>query len=159
MAMGRPTLYRKEFHPKDYIEQSKQGKCKVQIASTWDVNVDTLYEWKNRHKEFSDAIKIGEQHCEAWYINTGQQAMHRDPKSFNLGVFVWMTKNILKWSDKVENKIEHSGEVKSGINREQSLKRMFKDEKSRALALELSEHLCEQEDLAEKEKGKKNGQD
>jgi hypothetical protein len=108
---GQPTKYKKSFHAVDFIAQSKQGKSLAQIAYAWDVSRDTLYEWAKKHKEFSDAIKKGREYSEAWYMNLGQSAMvgqatiNGRPISFQLGVFVWMTKNIFKWSDKITTEI------------------------------------------------------
>lgn len=85
----------------------------------------------------------------------GKAQVDGKPIVFNLGAFVWMTKNVLKWSDKVENTVEHSGEVHSGENRKKSLNQIFKTEKSRALALELAEEMCARElQLIKEEKDK-----
>lgn len=149
MAGGRPSKYNKDFHIPDFIRLSKQGKTLAQIALAWDVDRDTVAEWRKRHKEFSDAIKKGREYSEAWYMNLGQMAMINEasimengkPKkvNVNLGYFCWMTKNLFKWSDKIENKIDHSGEIGTKENKTQSLKNIFKNEKSRELALQLAE--------------------
>lgn len=108
--IGRPTKYKKDFHPSDFIAQSKQGKTLAQIAYLWDVDRDTLYEWASVHDEFSDAIKRGREYAEAWYINLGQSAMvgqalvNGRPIAFQLGAFVWMTKNLFKWSERIESR-------------------------------------------------------
>ena len=107
---GAPTKYRPEVHIPDFIEQSKQGRNITQIAARWDIDKDTIYEWGKRHKEFSVALKKGRQLCEAWYTNLGQAAMMGQAKidgkitKIDLGWYVWMTKNICKWSDKAEQK-------------------------------------------------------
>lgn len=106
--MGAPTKYRKEFHCSDFIAQSKQGKTLAQIAFRWDVDRDTVHEWAKVHKDFSDAIKKGRQYAEAWYMELGQAAMlgqaRIDGKNINtnLGMFCWLTKNMFKWTDRVE---------------------------------------------------------
>lgn len=162
MAGGRPSKYNKDFHIPDFIRLSKQGKTLMQIALAWDIDRHTIQEWGKKHPEFSATIKKGREYSEAWYANLGQMAMLNEatimengkPKkvNVNLGYFCWMTKNLFKWSDKIENKIDHSGEIGTKENRSQSLKKIFKDEKSRALALELAERMS-------KEGDKKNGED
>jgi len=109
MPGGRPAKYRRGFHPREFVKLSKKGKSITQIACEWDVVRDTLYEWGRKHPEFSDAMKKGREACEAWYTNLGVGAMTGqlpliDGKKMvvNLGFFVWMTKNVIKWSDKVE---------------------------------------------------------
>ena len=115
MKAGQPTKYIKDFHPHNFIEQSKKGSTLAQIALAWDVDRDTVHEWKKVHKEFSEAVKKGRQFAEAWYMNLGRLAMlgARDEKGkaiqVNLGFFCWLTKNMFHWSDKMEQKTENVG--------------------------------------------------
>lgn len=109
-----PWKYKKDYHPRAFIELSRQGKCLAQIARDWDVARETIYEWARKYKNFSDSMKKGQQLCEAWYIELGQAAMLGNAKTkdgqkikVELGFYIWMTKNICKWSDKVESKNEH----------------------------------------------------
>lgn len=55
---GRPTDYKDE-----YCEQVEKlcrlGATDEEIADFFDVHVDTVYEWKSVHCEFSEAIKRG----------------------------------------------------------------------------------------------------
>lgn len=103
-----PSKYRKDFHPEDYIRWSEQGKTLAQIAFAWKVDRDTIHEWKKRHSEFSDAVKRGRQVAEAWYMNLGQAAMLGQASvegkkiNVNLGFYCWLTKNMFRWTDKVE---------------------------------------------------------
>lgn len=107
-GVGRPTKYRPTFHPEDFVRQSRQGKTFAQIAAIWDVDRDTIQEWTKKHKEFSVAVKKGRQLAEAWYIALGQAAMvgkvmiDGEPRKVDLGFYVWMTKNMFKWHDKVQ---------------------------------------------------------
>jgi len=70
----------------------------------------------------------------------------------NVTMMIWLSKQMLGYSDKVEKKLEHSGEVKSNFNRKEALKQLFKTEKSRALSLELAEELCQAEEQVEKKR-------
>lgn len=55
---GRPTKYKAE-----YCEQAKKlcakGFIDTDLADFFDVNVDTIYEWKKRHPNFSESLKGG----------------------------------------------------------------------------------------------------
>ena len=55
---GRPTKYRPEF-----AAQAKKlcrlGSTDEEMADFFEVHVDTIYEWKLVHEEFSEAIKKG----------------------------------------------------------------------------------------------------
>jgi hypothetical protein len=104
--MGRPPKYDKDFHPQDFIEQSKKGKSKTQIASSWDISRDTLYDWAKTYKEFSYAIKVGNQHAQNWWEELGVKAMLNQvtvngvKTKADLGYFVWLSKNMFGWRDK-----------------------------------------------------------
>ena len=106
---GAPTKYRRDFHCQDFINLSKVGKTLAQIALAWDVDRDTVQEWARVHPEFSASIKKGRQYAESWYMNIGHSAMLGQVKvdgqkvNFNLGMFCWLTKNMFKWSDRVEH--------------------------------------------------------
>lgn len=110
MPAGRPPKYDPEFHPKDFIRLSRQGKHMYQIAAEWDVCRDTIHDWKKNHPEFSDAFKKGQQYCEAWYMQLGQAGMvgmkdaQGKPVLVNTGLYVWLTKNKFKWADRIEEK-------------------------------------------------------
>ena len=152
LKSGRPTKYDPDFHPANFLAQSKQGRNLTQISCGWNMSRDTLYEWAKHHPIFSDALKDGREYCEAWYTNLGMAAMVGqatiDGKKvdFNLGAFVWMTKNVLKWSDKTEQKTEVSGSLMTGRDRETAMKGLFKNDKARDLALQLAEELDAESD-------------
>lgn len=153
---GQPTKYNKKFHPDDFIRLSKLGKCKTQICAVWDISRETIYNWAEKHKEFFDAIKKGEDFCAAWYMDSGQDAIHSDPKTFNTGAFVWMTKNILKWSDKIQTQVQHSGDILSGEELEAGMKELVEDDEAAELTLKYTEDL---ERIRKKKMERKNGQD
>lgn len=58
MPGGRPSKYKEE-----YCEQATKlcllGATDVQLADFFEVNPDTIYEWKNKHTEFSEALRAG----------------------------------------------------------------------------------------------------
>lgn len=55
---GHPTLYKPE-----YVRQTekiaKLGATDIEIADFFEVDVRTLYRWKNAHPEFEAALKVG----------------------------------------------------------------------------------------------------
>ncbi len=57
-AGGRPTAYRSEFCGR-VIELMAEGRSLDGCASLLGVHPDSLYEWQNRHREFSDAVRAG----------------------------------------------------------------------------------------------------
>ena len=57
-AGGRPTKYRDEF-PAQAKKLCRLGATDEEMADFFEVHVDTIYEWKLVHDEFSEAIKKG----------------------------------------------------------------------------------------------------
>jgi hypothetical protein len=118
---GRPSKYRKDFHPQNFIELSKQGKTFAQIALAWHIDRDTIKKWKKRYKSFDAAVKIGREFCEAWYMDLGQRAMldsvtiNGKKVKVNLGFYVWMTKNMFNWRDKVDQKNQTQVQVPNDV--------------------------------------------
>ena len=102
---GQPSSYNPDFHPQDFISKAKQGYLVTQIASSWDLHRDTLYEWCNKHKEFSDAFKLGRQHAETWWMNLGRAAMtggamiNGQKVKIDNTMFCYLTKATLGWRD------------------------------------------------------------
>ena len=55
---GRPTLYKEEYIDLAY-KYVLLGADNETLAKYFEVNIDTIYEWKKRHPLFSDALKKG----------------------------------------------------------------------------------------------------
>lgn len=53
---GRPTKYKPEY-TEQAVKLSKIGATDAQIADFFEVNIDTITEWKKVHPEFSVALK------------------------------------------------------------------------------------------------------
>ena len=61
MPGGRPTKYDKVNTPKLAYAMALAGRTDDQIAEFLEVNRDTLYDWKKKYPEFSDALKSGKE--------------------------------------------------------------------------------------------------
>ena len=58
MDVGRPTKYKDEYC--DQVEKlCKLGAIDKEIADFFEVNEDTINEWKLQHSKFSESIKKG----------------------------------------------------------------------------------------------------
>jgi hypothetical protein len=57
---GRPSKYKPEF-----VEQAKKlcmlGATDIELADFFDVDVRTLYRWKNEHDDFCQALKTSKE--------------------------------------------------------------------------------------------------
>lgn len=56
---GQPTLYKPEHVQQAYEWCQKFPLTNKDLAKLFDVAEDTIYEWKKRHPEFSEAINRG----------------------------------------------------------------------------------------------------
>lgn len=61
MPGGRPNLYLEEVKDKLILVQgwARDGLINEQIANNLGISTKTLYEWKNKYSEFSEALKKG----------------------------------------------------------------------------------------------------
>lgn len=75
MFMGRPpgiTKYNPEFHDKSIVElctatDERMPMTINQIACEWNVNPDSIYEWRKVHPSFSDAFSRARAAHKAWF--------------------------------------------------------------------------------------------
>lgn len=62
-------VYDPEFHPNDYIRQSKQGLHKVHIVLDWNISPKLFNEWKKRYPDLQDAYFIGQAAFQVYWID------------------------------------------------------------------------------------------
>lgn len=62
--LGRPTLFKIEYCDLAF-NYCLLGCTDAQLAEFFDVHIDTIYEWKKVHPDFSDAIKKGKEQADA----------------------------------------------------------------------------------------------
>lgn len=61
---GRPSKYKPEYADQAY-KLCLLGATDKDMASFFEVNEDTINEWKNKHTDFSESIKRGKQIADA----------------------------------------------------------------------------------------------
>lgn len=117
---GRPSKYKPEYCGL-VIEHMKKGGSKLSFASLVGVDETTIYEWIDRHADFSQSIKIGEAHLRLWFENlfkrmaSGQlvrvkkEVLGKDGKpkireyaatKGDATAAIFMSKNMIDWRDK-----------------------------------------------------------
>ena len=57
--MGRPSTYEPDTYPVLARQYARDGKTDEGIAAAFGINVATLYKWKNKYSELSNALKEG----------------------------------------------------------------------------------------------------
>lgn len=100
---GRPTKYDPKFC-ETVIEYMAKGYSKQAVAGVIEISVDTLYEWAKKHKDFSDAISIGEAKARLWFDNVlaNHLTHNKNGQQINGQVYALNMKNRFGFSDKKE---------------------------------------------------------
>lgn len=62
--MARPSEY-KSAYAEGARKLAKLGATDAEIADFYDVDVRTIYRWKNAHDEFCQALKVGKDEADA----------------------------------------------------------------------------------------------
>ena len=129
---GRPTKYNSEFHPKLAAALAALGRTDKEIAYELEISEATLYNWKNEHSEFLEALKTNKQTVDNMVENALlKRALgytHEEDKIFQYegkavvvpttkhyppdtaAAFIWLkNRRSQEWRDKKD--IEHSGEL------------------------------------------------
>ena len=132
MPAGRPTEYRVE-----YIARAKEmcalGATDAELAEEFGVSVTTLYNWRAKHPEFLEALKLPKEQAdqrverslferatgytrESVKIFCGKDGsvtevpfMEHVPPDSTAMIFWLKNRKPAEWRDKVD--MEHSGEV------------------------------------------------
>ena len=80
------------------IDHMSEGLSFKSFAGKIGVNRSTLYDWVNQHDEFSNAKDIALGFCQIYWEILGIVLCKGEARG-KPTTFVWMTKNILGWSD------------------------------------------------------------
>lgn len=137
---GRPTLYREEYC-EQVIEHMAQGYSFESFAAVIGTHRDTLYEWCDKHEEFSDARKNAQMVSQYFWEKIGVAGMLGKLPGFNTGVWVFNMKNRFNWTDKREDtsklQISHSfgqptlEELKKALEKDNVIQIEKKDEETK----------------------------
>jgi hypothetical protein len=86
--VGRPSLY----DPKDceeVIALGKLGKSIEQICANLNTPVRTLYEWRDRFPEFSQALEDAKSYEQAWWEDQAHAYMVETKEGPKLNASLW----------------------------------------------------------------------
>ena len=96
------TKFKPAVHPLQFINLSREGLSLVEIAAHFSVGVHTIEAWAEKYSEMAIAYEIGNALHEAWWLAKGKDGL--DSRSFNTGLFKFLTGNKLGYADKIESK-------------------------------------------------------
>jgi transposase-like protein len=89
--MGCPTKYRPEFVA-EVATLAKQGKTITGIAAHFGVVRETIYDWMDKHPDFSDAIKL----AKTTQLGVLEDVLLKQAKGViegNTAAIIWAMKN------------------------------------------------------------------
>ncbi|KKN73453.1 hypothetical protein LCGC14_0400280 [marine sediment metagenome] len=129
MAGGRPTKYKRTYNEQAY-KLCLLGATDAVLADFFEVNEDTINEWKKVHPKFSESLKKGKIQADAEvaerlflrakgyehpedkiFCTDGEVTIVKTTKHYppdTAAAFIWL-KNRAGWIDKQEYR--HSGEI------------------------------------------------
>ena len=108
MGAGRPTKYTNEIANRLY-ETMAQGDSITQFAVFEGIDRSTVYEWANKHPEFSDALMRGKQAGEAYWERELQHMMYN--KDVNAPLVKLYFANRFDWHDR--SAVDHTSSDQS----------------------------------------------
>ena len=91
--VGRPTKYDPTWMLDKIIEVGRLGGSKDKMAAMIGVHLDTLYDWAEKHAEFSEALKKALQLSKVWWENFGQVSALGMVDGFNSTTWIFNMKN------------------------------------------------------------------
>ncbi len=62
-------IFDKNFHPIDYIQQSRKGLHQVHILLEWNISPKLFSWWKNKYSEMMDAFILGKAAFQVYWID------------------------------------------------------------------------------------------
>lgn len=87
-SVGRPSTYDPAYCEK-VVELGKLGKSIEQICYDLNTPVRTLYEWRDRHPEFSQALDDAKAFEQAWWESMAHAYMVETKEGPKLNASLW----------------------------------------------------------------------
>ena len=86
--VGRPSTYDPAYCEM-VVELGKLGKSIEQICYNLNTPIRTLYEWRDRHEEFSQALDEAKVYEQAWWEEQAAAYMleHKDAPKLNASIW------------------------------------------------------------------------
>jgi hypothetical protein len=110
--MGRPIKYNEEYCERVLKIARNDNECisKTYLAVELGICKDSLYRWAKEYPDFSVALKMAMGYIENRWQKLGFR-MATGAQQGNATAYIWLTKNVLGYADKVEttNKVSIDG--------------------------------------------------
>ena len=100
--VGRPTKYKPDFHPEDFVRRSRSGENVTEICEAWDLDTAQIYRWAEKHAEFRSSLKRGRDYLDAYFHKVFKAMMYGKIPNANVTAAIFLSKNAVKWTDRIE---------------------------------------------------------
>ena len=117
--MSLPTKYKPEYCQL-LIEHMGNGMSFRSFAGTVNCGIRTIYDWCDLFPEFKVAKAIAQAKCEEYYTRLGIDMATGNIERPNATSYVWLTKNILKWTDKEQTQGDNHQPINITISKDDS---------------------------------------
>lgn len=111
---GRPTKYKPEYNELA-IKFLSSGKSIIQLGKKIGVGRATLYAWADKHPEFQDTLKLGQEFSQAHWEDQLEGMMYS--KDVNAPLVKLYFANRFGWSDKTEQEVKQKEKLQVEIVR------------------------------------------
>jgi transposase-like protein len=102
--MGTPNKYKKEF-ALVAEEILSEGKSLAAVCAHFSIARTTLYEWREHHEEFRNAVESGLQKAQAVWEDIGMHGIKGNYEKFGAAPWIFTMKNRFR-ADYAEEKEE-----------------------------------------------------
>lgn len=101
MPAGRPSKYDPAMC-EAVIECGRDGMTLAEMAAELGIDRATINDWRNKHPEFSRAVKTGLDLAQAWWEKQGRVATFGGVDGFNATSYIFQMKNRFRedWADR-----------------------------------------------------------
>ena len=104
-SVGRPTTYDPAYCEK-VVELGRLGKSIEQICYILNTPVRTLYEWRDRHPDFSQALSDAKEFEQAWWEEQASSYMVETKDGPKLNATLWSRSMAARFPKKYREQVK-----------------------------------------------------
>jgi Zn ribbon nucleic-acid-binding protein len=110
--MGTPNKYTKDYAQKA-LDILSTGKSLASVCAKFSIARSTLYEWRDNHPEFREAIECGLQKSQEYWENIGEDGIKGNLEKFGGTAWLFTMKSRFRadYADPKEEKKESESSV------------------------------------------------
>ena len=103
--VGRPTLYKPEYC-EEVIALGKIGKSVEAIGAILGVGTKTLYNWRDQHEDFLNALDMAKEFELQWWEDIAQTHMIENKESDKINATIWSRSMAARFPKKYREQVK-----------------------------------------------------